>query len=287
MTDDETMADLARLWITYDTSPLKFPRCVRFSACSLSATPRPLHTRQPSALEDLFGSEFLFESALQQGELHFDPALSSSSTPATTTATTSGSSSSLPLAHAGWVDPHPPHVHQQQASLDYLDFAMMESLDAMAGFSDGRFEPFAASTATSKGVAPATQTAHNLAATMFTASPPPSPPGDLTLYGLETPHFPASQASAPVSTMLPERATCSTSRSPHDSGSERSSGSLKRKRERNTEAARRYRQRKVDRVAELEEALAAMTRERDELKLKLARSETEVDVLRGMAKERR
>ena len=50
------------------------------------------------------------------------------------------------------------------------------------------------------------------------------------------------------------------------------------KRQRNTEAARRYRQRKVDRVTELEEALAAMTKERDELRLKLARSETETDV---------
>jgi hypothetical protein len=54
------------------------------------------------------------------------------------------------------------------------------------------------------------------------------------------------------------------------------------KRQKNTEAARRYRQRKVDRVTELEEALAAMTKERDDLKLKLARSEAEADVLRGM-----
>lgn len=54
------------------------------------------------------------------------------------------------------------------------------------------------------------------------------------------------------------------------------------KRQRNTEAARRYRQRKVDRQTELEEALASMTKERDDLKLKLARSEAEADVLRGM-----
>lgn len=54
------------------------------------------------------------------------------------------------------------------------------------------------------------------------------------------------------------------------------------KRQRNTEAARRYRQRKVDRVTELEEALAAMTKERDDFKIKLARSEAEVDVLRRL-----
>ncbi|KAK3713058.1 hypothetical protein LTR37_008743 [Vermiconidia calcicola] len=56
------------------------------------------------------------------------------------------------------------------------------------------------------------------------------------------------------------------------------------KRQRNTEAARRYRQRKFDRVTELEEALASMTKERDDLRLKLARSEAEADVLRGMVK---
>ncbi|GAB1739836.1 hypothetical protein NU219Hw_g4771t1 [Hortaea werneckii] len=56
------------------------------------------------------------------------------------------------------------------------------------------------------------------------------------------------------------------------------------KRQRNTEAARRYRQRKVDRAAELEEALAAVSKERDELRLKLARSEMEAEVLRRMVR---
>ncbi|CZT22373.1 uncharacterized protein RCC_08242 [Ramularia collo-cygni] len=54
------------------------------------------------------------------------------------------------------------------------------------------------------------------------------------------------------------------------------------KRQRNTEAARRYRQRKVDRVAELEEALRLMTQERDDYKLRLALSEAEAEVLRGL-----
>ncbi|KAK5746770.1 hypothetical protein LTS12_022620 [Elasticomyces elasticus] len=54
------------------------------------------------------------------------------------------------------------------------------------------------------------------------------------------------------------------------------------KRQRNTQAARRYRQQKVDRVAELEEALALVTKEKDELKLKLAKAETEASVLRGL-----
>lgn len=58
------------------------------------------------------------------------------------------------------------------------------------------------------------------------------------------------------------------------------------KRQRNTEAARRYRQRKVDRVTELEEALRQMTAERDDLRLRLARSEASADVLRGMMEKR-
>ncbi|OQN97495.1 hypothetical protein B0A48_16648 [Cryoendolithus antarcticus] len=56
----------------------------------------------------------------------------------------------------------------------------------------------------------------------------------------------------------------------------------KRKRERNTEAARRYRQRRQDRLEELEELLADMTKERDEGRIKLARAEAEVDVLRRL-----
>ena len=54
------------------------------------------------------------------------------------------------------------------------------------------------------------------------------------------------------------------------------------KRQRNTEAARRYRQRKVDRLTELEEALAKMTTERDDFRLRLAKAEAERDVLRGI-----
>ena len=54
------------------------------------------------------------------------------------------------------------------------------------------------------------------------------------------------------------------------------------RRQRNTEAARRYRQRKVDRVNELEEALSTVFKERDELKLKLARAEAEAELLRKL-----
>lgn len=54
------------------------------------------------------------------------------------------------------------------------------------------------------------------------------------------------------------------------------------KRQRNTMAARKYRQKRLDRIAELEKALADITGDRDDLRLKLARKEAEVDALREM-----
>lgn len=54
------------------------------------------------------------------------------------------------------------------------------------------------------------------------------------------------------------------------------------KRQRNTMAARKYRQKRLDRIADLERALGEMTGERDELRLQLARREAEADALREM-----
>lgn len=88
-----------------------------------------------------------------------------------------------------------------------------------------------------------------------------------------------------------------SSSSPSDDGSFSSTSGNKRKassppedevvakdlkRQRNTLAARKYRQKRLDRIAELEQALADMTGDRDDLRLKLARREAEVDALREM-----
>lgn len=54
------------------------------------------------------------------------------------------------------------------------------------------------------------------------------------------------------------------------------------KRQRNTIAARKYRQKRLDRIQELEDALKAMTDERDDLRLRLARQEAETAALREM-----
>lgn len=54
------------------------------------------------------------------------------------------------------------------------------------------------------------------------------------------------------------------------------------KRQRNTMAARKYRQKRLDLIADLEKALEEMTAERDELKLRLARKDAEAGALREM-----
>ncbi|OHW89483.1 gaf domain nucleotide-binding protein [Colletotrichum incanum] len=57
------------------------------------------------------------------------------------------------------------------------------------------------------------------------------------------------------------------------------------KRQRNTIAARRYRQKGRDRIAELESALKAADEERGQLKLQLARKEAEVDALKEILRK--
>jgi len=54
------------------------------------------------------------------------------------------------------------------------------------------------------------------------------------------------------------------------------------KRQRNTAAARKYRQKRIDRIAELEEAVDQLKSERDELRIKLARQEAETAALKEM-----
>jgi len=54
------------------------------------------------------------------------------------------------------------------------------------------------------------------------------------------------------------------------------------KRTLNTLAARRYRQKRVDQVSGLETALKETQTERDELKIRVAKLEAEVEVLRGL-----
>ncbi len=52
------------------------------------------------------------------------------------------------------------------------------------------------------------------------------------------------------------------------------------KRQRNNVAAKKYRQKKIDRIKELEDEVEAVKRERDELRIRLARQEAETEALR-------
>ncbi|KAK0633925.1 hypothetical protein B0T14DRAFT_508049 [Immersiella caudata] len=56
------------------------------------------------------------------------------------------------------------------------------------------------------------------------------------------------------------------------------------KRQRNNVAAKKYRQKKIDRIEELEEEVDEVKKERDELRIRLARQEAETKALREMLK---
>lgn len=56
------------------------------------------------------------------------------------------------------------------------------------------------------------------------------------------------------------------------------------KRQRNNVAARKYRQKKIDRISELEDELKEVKDERDDLRIRLARQEAEVAALKSMFK---
>jgi hypothetical protein len=54
------------------------------------------------------------------------------------------------------------------------------------------------------------------------------------------------------------------------------------KRQRNTLAARKYRQKRIDRITELEDTVDKLKSEREELRIKLARQEAETAALKEM-----
>ncbi|KAG5299876.1 bZIP family transcription factor [Histoplasma capsulatum G186AR] len=87
-----------------------------------------------------------------------------------------------------------------------------------------------------------------------------------------------SRQSSPLSTRTRRSPTAVTTTTPADHVAD--------KRRRNTLAARRFRQKQHDRVAELERALESVCKERDELKMQAARWEGEVVALRGMLRRR-
>ena len=204
---------------------------------------------------------------------------------------------------------HPPHdpYYEDWSSLplDFSEFLNQDlpqnefaSGDSFAGLIDFDFEAVLATTsncdtappttATSSGTSSTTIPASALTTTqdnLFTTQSAPADSSPHDWHGLNNLTPPPSvtapdsskDTSPAVLSLKPATVSPVPTDSPEDAGETR-----KRKRERNTEAARRYRQRRQDRLDELEEALAAMTKDRDELRIKLARSEAEAEVLRGL-----
>ncbi|KAK0105086.1 hypothetical protein ONS95_004551 [Cadophora gregata] len=116
----------------------------------------------------------------------------------------------------------------------------------------------------------------------------PSPISSHTTHSSNSP--PKSKSPAPTPTPATKRhqhtSPKPTSTSPSESSllhtTTTSKDSKIQKRTLNTLAARRYRQKRVDQVSSLETSLKETQDERDELKLKVARLEAEVEVLRGL-----
>ncbi|PNY24593.1 Purine-cytosine permease FCY22 [Tolypocladium capitatum] len=110
------------------------------------------------------------------------------------------------------------------------------------------------------------------------------------------PYFPTTAESSSTLTTTPPPSTILNPPQPHHGphGSKRKQPAASPgpdpdghdevaiKRQRNTMAARKYRQKRLDRIAHLKCALTGVTGERDELRLQLARREAEVDALREM-----
>lgn len=100
-----------------------------------------------------------------------------------------------------------------------------------------------------------------------------------TLPSLSTPAYkPKASPASPDSGSSRKRGRLPTP--VEDLGEEDSEVVIKR--QRNTMAARKYRQKRLDRISDLERSLSDMTQQRDDLKLKLARKEAQVEALREM-----
>jgi len=99
---------------------------------------------------------------------------------------------------------------------------------------------------------------------------------------------PSPQQSITSSSQPPQQQQQSRSKSstthasPSSSASPTSPNSKVHKRTLNTLAARRYRQKRVDQMSELEQKLKESEKEKEELQMRVARLEGEVEVLRGL-----
>ncbi|KAK0725878.1 hypothetical protein B0H67DRAFT_571788 [Lasiosphaeris hirsuta] len=115
-----------------------------------------------------------------------------------------------------------------------------------------------------------------------TSDQPPSLSPDSQSYQSATPH-PGLTLSVPKPHNPKKRGRPPTKR-PTPEAEEDDEEDVLVKRARNNVAAKKYRQKKLDRISELEEEVDEVKKERDDLKVKLARREAEVEALREMLK---
>lgn len=127
-----------------------------------------------------------------------------------------------------------------------------------------------------------------------TYSTNPSPPfslfpSDLDMsseYSDQSFFLPVPQAPIPQGPRPPEEVSPSSQQQYGGSSSKRPSPPIDpitaNKRQRNNEAARKYRQKRIDRITELEAQLSDVKQERDDLRIRLARQEAEAAALRSM-----
>ena len=98
--------------------------------------------------------------------------------------------------------------------------------------------------------------------------------------------LPVPQAPIPQGPRPPEEVSPSSQQQYGGSSSKRPSPPVDpitaNKRQRNNEAARKYRQKRIDRITELEAQLSDVKQERDDLRIRLARQEAEAAALRSM-----
>ncbi|KAF3343335.1 hypothetical protein VdG2_08485 [Verticillium dahliae VDG2] len=111
---------------------------------------------------------------------------------------------------------------------------------------------------------------------------PSLPSHDLPSASNSPPFHPSATHSTSHSppTTTPSSTSGAPALPPHRQ--DRESSEVAQRRQRNTIAARKYRQKKVDRIEELEKALEETIRERDELRLRLARQEAETKALKSV-----
>ncbi|UPX20987.1 uncharacterized protein EKO05_0011193 [Ascochyta rabiei] len=111
---------------------------------------------------------------------------------------------------------------------------------------------------------------------------------------MSTPMEPNRSQSRSSSKSLPNRTSCSPEHSPYTklSSSTKSSpptepSSRVEKRKANTLAARRYRQKRVDQMSGLEAELKEVKTERDDMKVRCAKLEGEVEALRALLRSQK